>query len=69
MAPELLLLKTNEKLKCSGNFIKSDVFSTAMSIMYIYFPDVSLGKEDRNKDEYEKVWIIRNMVMNEVLEH
>ena len=53
MAPEILMLKTNETMKLNGNYIKSDVYSTALSIMNLYYPDVTLSKEDRNKDEDE----------------
>ena len=36
MAPEVLMLKANENMKIQGNYIKSDVFSTALCIMNLY---------------------------------
>ena len=35
MAPEVLLLKIDYNMKVEGNYIKSDVYSTAMSIIDI----------------------------------
>ena len=68
MAPEVLMLKTNENMKVFGNYIKSDVYSTALSIINIHSPDLSLKKEDRNKDEDEKITITRDMMI-EILEN
>ena len=47
------MLKTNENMKVIGNYIKSDVYSTAMTIINLYYPNVTISKEDRNKDEDE----------------
>ena len=68
MAPEVLMLKTNEKIKVIGNYIKADVYSTAISILNMYYPDVTLSKEDRKKDENEQIKILRSMMMNDILE-
>ena len=51
MAPEILILKTNENMKVIGYYIKADVYSVALSMMNMYSPDITLKKEDRNKDE------------------
>ena len=61
-------------MKVSGNYIKADVYSSAMSILNIYNPDVTLSKENRNKDEDEdededeKMTILRSLMMNDILE-
>ena len=39
-----------------------------MSIMNLYYPCVTLSKEERNKDEDEKIEIVRKIKMNNILE-
>ncbi len=68
MAPEVLKLKSDENNKIKGNYIKADVYSAALTAIALYYPDISLKKEDRNKEEDEKIDIIRKIMLEEILE-
>ena len=58
----------DENCKVYGNHIKSDIYSTAISMIYMCYPNVTIRKEDRNKDDDEKVSIMRRM-MTEIVEN
>ena len=53
----------DERLQVYGNYIKSDVYSTALTILSVYNPYLILEEEDKEKDEFEKVTKLREMLM------
>ena len=63
MAPEILILKPNKSLKVVGNYIKSDIYSLALSIIYCYNPKVSLSELETSEHEDQKIAIIRSKML------